>query len=72
MKKETNNLDNFEPTGLGELSAKLRENGIGVGFSEQEQSIIDKVLSTSPADVDLKEVEIQKNTRLSTCFNEGN
>ncbi|MBF4342137.1 hypothetical protein EAY39_15335 [Vibrio anguillarum] len=60
MKKETNNLDSFEPTGLGELSGKLRENGIKVDFSEQEQSTTDKVLSTPPADVDLKEVEKQK------------
>ena len=60
MKKETTNIDSFEPTGLGELSAKLRENGIKVDISEQEQSNIDKVLSTPSADVDLKEVEKRK------------
>lgn len=63
MKKESNSLDNFEPTGHGELSAWLRENGIKVDFSEQEQSTIDKVLSTPPADLDLKKLKNEKQVR---------
>lgn len=53
MDKEINNLDILEPTGLGDLSSKFRENGAKVGFSEQEQSTIDKALSTPAVDVDL-------------------
>ncbi|MBF4374394.1 hypothetical protein [Vibrio anguillarum] len=60
MKKVTNHLDKFELTGMRELSAKLRENGIKVDFSEQEQATIDKVLSIPPADVNLKEIEVTK------------
>lgn len=57
MNKETKIIDSFESTGVGALSAKLRENGIKVEFSEEEQATVGKVLSTPPADVDLKEVE---------------
>lgn len=56
MKEETNNFENFESTGMVELSAKLREAGIKVEFSEQEQATVDKVLFTPPADIDLKKL----------------